>query len=188
MISQQACELARKTLSAQRFYHSECVAEASGNLAEKYGVDVEQARIAGYLHDILKERDPEDLLQRLQGSDIIDFTQIEHSPPIWHAYAGGLYVKEELGLDDDIANAVMYHTAGRKGMSMLEKVVFIGDYISEDREFKGVPEVREIAEHSLEKACVAALRNSIVHLCKKQKHIDINSVYAFNDLIFDGSK
>ncbi|MCL1887928.1 MAG: HD domain-containing protein, partial [Kiritimatiellaeota bacterium] len=95
-------------------------------MAERYGVDVERAKIAGYLHDILKEHDKEDLLQRLKASDIIEFARIEQSPAIWHAYAGGLYVRDELGLDDDIANAVMYHTAGRKGMSALEKVIFIG--------------------------------------------------------------
>ena len=179
----RAREFAKQALSDGRFYHTECVAKAALQLAQKHGIDGQKAVIAAYLHDILKERDEADLLQRLKASDIINFANIEKSPATWHAYAGGLYVRDELGLDEDIANAVMYHTAGRAGMRGLEKVIFIADYISEDREFLGVPEVRELAQTSLDEACVIALRNSIVHICKKFRHIDINSVEAFNELV-----
>lgn len=183
MTSQQARELAKSTLSDGRIRHTECVAAAAGHLVLKYGGDPERIQLAAFLHDILKENSNADLLQRLRGSDIIDFTQIEHSPAVWHAFAGGLYVRDELGLDADIAAAVMYHTTGRKGMSLLEKIIFLADYISMDREYHGVLEVRKLAENSLEEACIAALRNNIIHICKKQESIDLNSVFAFNDLI-----
>jgi len=179
----KARELAKSALSRSRFYHTECVAKAARQLALTHGIDEQKAVVAAYLHDILKERDKGDLLQSLIASDIMNFENIEKIPATWHAYAGGLYVRDELGMDDDIVHAVMYHTAGRAGMSGLEKVIFVADYISEDREFFGVPEVRELAQTSLDKACVAALRNSIVHICKKFKHIDTNSVHAFNELV-----
>jgi nicotinate-nucleotide adenylyltransferase len=139
--------------------------------------------VAALLHDVLKETDSGELWKRIKGSAIIDVAGIEHSPATWHAYAGGVYLLDELGLEEDIALAVMYHTAGRAGMSLLEKVVFVADYISPDRDFRGVAEVREAAETSLDEACVLALRNGIAHICRMRKHIDINSVLAFNDLI-----
>lgn len=179
----QARGLAKDMLSEARFYHTECVAKAAETLAQRYGEDVEHAKIAAYLHDILKEYSRADLLQRLQASAIIDVAEISKSPAIWHAFAGGLYVKDELGLDDEIADAVMHHTTGRVGMTKLEQIIFVADYISEDRDFRGVPEVRALAETSLDEACIAALRNSIVHLSKNLKHVDVNSVRAFNALV-----
>ncbi len=183
MTPQQARELAKTSLSEARFYHTECVAKAAEELAERYHVDVDNALIAAYLHDILKEHDRADLLQRMQGSAIILSTQMIDSPAIWHAYAGGCYVKEELGLSDDIANAVMYHTAGRADMSLLEKIIFVADFISEDRAFSGVSEVRALAQASLDEACIVALHNSIIHICKQYKPIDPHTVEAFNALL-----
>lgn len=183
MTPEEAKTLAKARLSKERFYHTACVAKAAEQLAGRHGVDVQKALVAAWLHDILKEADPRDLLQRIKGSDIMNASQIMRIPSVWHAYAGGLYVGRELGLEDDIANAVMMHTTGRAGMTALEKVILLADYTSADRTFKGVDEVRELANISLDKACAAAIRNGIIHVCKAGKPIDIHSVYAYNDLI-----
>lgn len=184
---QGAQQLAKQMLSAERYHHTSGVVDAADMLARRFGADAGRARLAAWLHDILKEQDRADLLQWLQRSDIMNLTQIKQVPPLWHAYAGGLFAKKELGLDDDIANAITYHTAGRVGMSLLEKIIFLADYISADRDFPGVGPVREQAEISLDGACLMALRNSIVHLCKMGRIIDVNSILAFNDLIENGS-
>ncbi len=180
MTVEQARQLAKDTLSAERFYHTECVAKAARQLAEHYGASVERAERAAYLHDILKERDERDLLQMLRGSDIINFTLIEQCPALWHSYAGGIYVLDELGLDAETADAVRYHTAGRPGMTTLEMIVFIADYISEDRDFRGADEVRPIAFESLERAVLAALRNGVIHLFKQSRFVNVSSVEAYN--------
>ncbi len=179
---EDAKKLARGMQSDERYHHTECVVAAAEMLAERFGADPARAALAAWLHDILKEQPKALLLQRLEGSDIIDVTQIRDIPALWHSYAGGMYVRDELCLDDEIAAAVSYHTAGRAGMSLLEKVVFLADYISEDRDFRGVEEVRDIAKTDLNAACIAALRNGIIHLCKQQRLIDLNTIRAFNDL------
>ena len=179
----EARELARNTLSEHRYYHTQCVAEAAIKLAAQYGCDVQKAELAALLHDILKERSDNDLLQILKGSDIINFAQIERCPALWHSFAGGIYVEDELGCPREIADAVRYHTAGRPAMTLLEKVVFLADYISADRDFKGVAEVREIAAHSLDSACLAALHNCIIHLAKQYRFINVGSVEAYNYLL-----
>ena len=76
-----------------------------------------------------------------------------------------------------------YHTAGRAGMTPLEQVVFLADYISADREFRGAEEVRHIAFVSMDEACLAALRNSLAHLLKLGRCIDLNSIRAFNHFV-----
>lgn len=183
MNSEQAKALARSVQSDERFYHTCCVADAAVTLAERFGEDVEKAATAAYLHDILKERDEADLLQILRGSDIIDFAQIERCPALWHSFAGGVYVEQELGCSRETADAVRYHTAGRPAMTLLDKVVFLADYISVDRDFRGADEVREIAAVSLERACMTALRNGLIHLFKQYRYVNVNSVEAYNYFI-----
>ena len=183
MTCDEARELARNTLSEHRFYHTECVAAAAVELAKQYGCDVQKAELAALLHDILKERSDDDLLQMLKGSDIIDFAQIERCPALWHSFAGGIYVEKELGCSREIADAVRYHTAGRCAMTLLEKVVFLADYISADRDFRGAVEVREIAARSLDEACLAALHNCIIHLTKQYRYVNVGSVEAYNCLL-----
>jgi len=187
MTEEEASSLARRTLSGERYYHTSRVVEAAGALAGRYGADAALARTAAWLHDICKEEDQKLLLQRLLGDDILRDGTVQRNHALLHSYAGGRFVKDVLGLDSEIADAVMYHTAGRAGMSLLEKVVFLADYISDDRDFPGLEEVREAAEKSLNAACVLALRNTIIHICKQQRVIDLNSVRAFNDLIGDMS-
>jgi predicted HD superfamily hydrolase involved in NAD metabolism len=185
---EQAQTLARETLSPHRFFHTQCVVKAARQLAAQYGANRQKAELAAWLHDILKERSDADLLHWLKGSDIIDESQIRRMRPLWHAYAAERYVRAELGLGDDVAYAIAFHTAGRPGMTLLEKVVFIADYISEDREFRGADEVREIVKTSLDRACLVALRNGLIHLCKLEKTIDVRSVLAFNDFVNIGSE
>ncbi|MDO4565841.1 MAG: bis(5'-nucleosyl)-tetraphosphatase (symmetrical) YqeK [Oscillospiraceae bacterium] len=180
MNSSEAKEFARSMQSDERFYHSCCVAEAAERLARRWDADEEKALEAAFLHDILKESDKGVLLQMLKGSDIISFTQIEKCPALWHSYAGGIYVEKELGCSREIADAVRYHTAGRAGMTLLDKIVFLADYISADREFKGAEEARELAFQFLDKACLTALRNGLVHLFKQYRFVNLDSVEAYN--------
>ncbi len=176
----EAKELAKQKLSQERFYHTECVAKAAEQLSLKVGYDKDMAIVAAYLHDILKEIPKNDLLQILSVGDIIAKNDLEASSPVWHAFAGGEYVVESLSLSSDIGDAVRYHTTARSNMTTLEKIVYLADYISEDRDFGGVVEVREAAEHSIDKAILLSLRNQICHLAKLGKHINKHSVEAFN--------
>ena len=179
----KARELAESTLSQKRFHHTQCVAAGARELAERFGCDPEEAELAGWLHDIMKERPEADLLQMIKASGIINFDAPERCPALRHAWAGGIYARQELGLPGSIADAITYHTTGREGMSALEKVVYLADYISADRDFPGVDEVRSLARKSLGRALFAALQNQIQHLAGSGRYIDGNSVAAYNDLL-----
>ena len=183
MNSEEARKLAETTLSKERFYHTECVARAAEALAKRHGADPEAAKLAGYLHDIAKERDKDDLLQMIEGSDIIDFDEIRQCPQVWHAYAGGVWAREELSVSDDIAGAIAHHTTAAASMTKLEMIVFIADFISEDRGYDETYDMRELAFESLESAVLGIVERQVRHIMNSRRYMDINIIRAYNDLI-----
>ena len=124
-------KIIRERMGDYRFSHSVNVAKEAKKLAKHYGADENKAEIAGILHDITKEMPKEQQLQIIIDSGIIlDNVQL-HAPKLWHGMSGSIVVRDELGIDDeDILNAIRYHTTGRAGMSLLEKVIFTADFTS----------------------------------------------------------
>ena len=105
-------------LTQKRFEHSLNVSEEAVKLAKKYGADTEKAELAGLLHDILKDTPPEKQLKILADFGII-MSDVELSAKkFWHAISGAVYIKHVLHIEDeDVYNAVRYHTTGRKNMT-----------------------------------------------------------------------
>lgn len=122
MDEKQYEEMVRSRLSEKRFVHSMNVAKAAEELAVQNGADPQKARLAGILHDIMKESPPEEQLKIMESSGIM-LTDVERSAPkLWHAMAGAAYLQNVLGIEDsEVLNAVRYHTTGRANMSALEK-------------------------------------------------------------------
>ena len=111
----QYVELIRSRLSDYRFYHSVCVAEAAVQLAERFGADVEQAYVAGILHDVMKEEEPS--VQRAyieKAGERMSDLEIRIGK-VYHQMSGAAYARLELGITDpDILNAIRYHTTARR--------------------------------------------------------------------------
>lgn len=171
-------------LGDSRYTHSLCVADSARELAARYGAESENAYTAGLLHDILKDASGEEQLCALKKSGIILTPSETANPKLWHAPAGAAYLEHELGItDEDMLNAVRYHTTGRAGMSLLEKVIYIADYVSADRTYNGADTMRTLAAQSLEAAMLFALEFGIGHLAKTKQVIHTNSVECYNELI-----
>ncbi|MCL1832279.1 MAG: bis(5'-nucleosyl)-tetraphosphatase (symmetrical) YqeK [Oscillospiraceae bacterium] len=141
----------REHFTPKRYTHSINVAIMCGELSKKHGlspIESERAYIAGLLHDISKVKQR----QLGEGWD-------------WHAVAGADYVRDELGITDfDVLNAIRYHTTGRENMSMVEKIVYIADKISAERDYEGVEELRNVAFEDLDES----VRVNII--ARKKKH------------------
>lgn len=147
--------LLQSLMKQSRYEHSLNVSDRAAFLAEKYGADIEKARFAGLVHDICKGMAGEEQLAIIKDGGIVLDEDTEKSPALWHSIAGSLYIQTELGVtDEDIINAVRYHTTGRAGMSMLEKVIYIADLTSADRNYPDACYVRRLAEISLDQ-CIA---------------------------------
>ncbi len=177
-------DLIGSRLSEKRFIHSVNVAKAGVALAERYGGDKEKAYLAGILHDIMKEEKPEIQLQMLKKHDIMTDTVTLGAPPLWHAKTGAIFCKEQLGIDDqDLLNAISYHTTGRANMSQLEKLVFLADYIGEERDYQDVDVMRAETMISMERGMRYALAFSIQDLVNRDKTIHLDTVAAYNFVV-----
>lgn len=182
-------KIIRSRLKTARYKHSKNVAKEAVRLAKKYGADPDKAEIAGILHDITKETLPDEQLQIMKNSGII-LDDIERaSQKLWHAISGSGYIKTELGItDEDILNAVRYHTTARAGMSVLEKVIFIADFTSEERDYDGVEKMRKAADKSLEDAMIEGLSFSIADLSQRKLTIAADTFMAYNEVVFQKSR
>lgn len=182
-------EVIRPKMGEKRFAHSVNVAKAAVVLAEKYGADVDKAYTAGILHDITKEFSPEKQLQIINDGGIILDNIQKHAQKLWHSISGSIYIQTELGINDsDIINAIKYHTTGRAGMSLLEKVIFIADFISAERTYTGVQIMREKAQVSLEEAMIYSYQFTFTDLSSRELAIHTDEVNCYNELILNKQK
>lgn len=177
------CEV-RQRLSEKRFYHSQCVAEEAARLAVLYGADPEKARLAGLLHDILKDTPAEEQLKILQGFGIMMSDTELANRKLWHAISGAAFLEFGLGIRDrELLSAVRCHTSGRKNMTLLEKVLFVADYISADRDYPGVEELRAVARESLEEAIIEGVAFTVQELMSRREPVASASIDAYNDAV-----
>nr|WP_211295701.1 bis(5'-nucleosyl)-tetraphosphatase (symmetrical) YqeK [Planifilum fimeticola] len=183
MNREKLMEAAKRQMPSSRWEHTLRVMETAAELARRTGADPEKADIAAILHDyckfwpedkqrewILRHRLPQDLLQ--------------YNKELWHAPVGAEAVREELGIDDEeVLNAIRSHTTGRPGMSLLEKVIFLADYIEPGRSFSGVEEVRRLAREDLDRAILKALDNTIVYLVERGFKVYPLTILTRNDFL-----
>lgn len=177
-------KLLRSKLDDYRYIHSLGVAKSAKELAALYGADEEKAYTAGLLHDVMKNASPDEQLQIMEKADIILSPCEKLNQKLWHAIAGAAFLKTELNItDEEIISAVRWHTTGKAGMTTLEKTVYLADFISEDRTYPDVDEVRRLAHISLERAIVYTQKYCIQKLLSQNMIIDPSSVECYNDLV-----
>ncbi len=175
-------------MSEHRYVHSVNVAKEAKILAKKYGADEEKAYIAGMLHDITKEMPREEQLQIILDSDIILDNVLSEAPKLWHGLSGSLYVRKNLDIqDEDILNAIRYHTTGRAGMSLLEKIIFVADYTSEERTYKGIATMRKKSRKSLEDAMLYGFKFTFGDLTSRELAIHPNELNCYNEIVLKKS-
>lgn len=176
----------KKRLNPDRLYHSLNVADEAKKLAKHYGADEQKAFTAGLLHDILKNTPDSELLQYFERNGIM-LTETERAGrKTWHAMAGADFLRRELHVtDEDILSAVRWHTTGKAGMTLLDKVLFIADFISADRDYPGVERMREKAYVSLEDAMLEGLQFTINELVENAWPVHEDSIRAYNELVIN---
>ncbi|MGN0327522.1 MAG: bis(5'-nucleosyl)-tetraphosphatase (symmetrical) YqeK [Lachnospira sp.] len=165
-----------------RFRHTIGVADTSACLAMRYGYDMEKAYIAGLLHDCAKCVPDEIKIQECNNNNI-EISDIEYnSPYLLHSKLGAFYAKTKYGItDNDICSAITYHTTGKPDMSLLDKIIFIADYIEPYRNKAGnLSEIRSLAFIDVDKAIKVVLHDTIEYLKESGKPIDRTTVDTYN--------
>lgn len=176
-------QMLKSRLTEKRFFHSLCVAKEAVRLAEKYGGDTEKAFLAGLLHDICKDTSPKQQLKLFEQFGIMLDDIEKNAPKLWHARLGAAYLEIVLGLEDrEIINAVRYHTTARANMSLLEKLIYLADFTSEDRNYDGVDNIRVAVDDSLNKALYDALKFSVEDLEAKSLPVHSDTLEAYSEI------
>ena len=176
----------RELMGDYRFTHSVNVAQEAVTLARLYGADEHKAYVAGILHDVTKEIPHEEQLQIIKDGGIILDNVQKNAPKLWHSISGSVYVRTKLGItDEDIINAIRYHTTGRAGMSLLEKIIYTADYTSAERNYNGADVMREKSRKSLEEAMIFSCQFTLQNLSSKEAAIHPDQLFCYNDLVLN---
>ena len=177
-------EYLENNLKIRRFQHSLGVRDTAATLAQIYGEDVEKAKIAGIVHDCAKNMQDEELIKICleHGMDISDV--YKESPQLLHGAVGAIIANELMEIyDKDILNAISYHTTGREEMSLLEKIIYISDYIEPMRNFPGVEAIRDMAFKDLDIALLKAFDNTIKFVINNEELLHPHTILGRNYII-----
>jgi len=176
--------IVKSRMSQRRFEHCVNVSYTAKKLAEKYGANKEKAMIAGILHDITKESPPEYHMNIIRKFNIPITKHDTISKGMLHSITGSTYAEKVLRIRDrDIINAIRYHTTGREEMSLLEKIVFVADFTSAERDYRGVEKIRKCAAEDLDLGVLSGLLFSINNLLEIRAPIHPNTLLAYNDIV-----
>jgi len=170
----------KNNLKPKRLKHVFGVVDSIDALALKYGIDRNKARLSALYHDILKENSANRLIEYIRENGE-DPGELLHAGKVLHSQAGAIFARVEGGiLDEDILNAIRYHTTGREEMSTLEKMLYLADVIEAGRDYEGVDRLRDLSMKDLDLAMLHALNSSLRFLEDRNDYILISSVRARN--------
>lgn len=164
----------KKKLSEKRFIHSIGVEYTATCLAMAHGADIEKARIAGLLHDNAKYLTQEEELKKAKKFKLSINSSEFKNPDLLHGKIGAFYAEEKFGIKDkEILDAIIYHTTGRPKMTLLDKIIYVADYIEPNRKMLDeLPMIRKEAFADLDKCVVHILRNTLEYLWTRDIVID----------------
>ena len=163
------------------------VAKKAREMAEKFGADSEKAYFAGLLHDITKNSPQEEHLKIFETFGIILTAVEKNAQKLWHAMSGCAYLKHFLDInDEEILSAVRYHTTAKANMNLTEKILYLADFTSEDRDYPDVDVIRKLVDISLDDAFIYALKFSISDLVEQGRAIHPDTVEAYNEFCLGG--
>lgn len=171
----------QSALSIERYIHTMGVVKAARKLAEHYGADVKKAEYAALLHDCAKDYPP-DMKRRFCKEYHVPVDDIMLGTiDLTHAFLGAEVARREYLVDDEeILGAIKYHTTGKKNMTLLEKIIFIADYIEEGRKkFDTLEESRKLAFEDIDKAMAFILGHTIEYVKQRNRPLHPLSVEAY---------
>ena len=167
----------KEHLKESRLAHTCRVADEAAALARRFGADPAKAVTASIFHDMAKNLTREEMNRQVRTFGL-DPKYIDN-PNLAHSKIARCLMERDFGIgDQDILNAVSYHTTGRAGMSLLEKVVFLADGIEPGRSYPSVDVIRDLARTDLDKACLCMLERTVGYLKKKGAFIDTDTTDA----------
>lgn len=180
---EELLEKVAAAMSEKRFKHVLGVEKAALELAEKYDCDKTKTSLAALLHDYAKEVADEVFLALIDQKDLNPDLK-NWGNNIWHGLVGAHLIAADFGLvDQEILQAIQRHTIGADEMTLLDKVLYVADYIEPGRDFPDVDEARAIARQNLDKAVAFETAQTVAHLAKKGIPIHPQTLETYNSYV-----
>lgn len=171
-----------KELDSKRFEHTIGVEYTAAALAMAHGADVKDAQLAGLLHDCAKgvPDDKKISLCEKYGLPIRDVERL--NPGLLHSKLGRYFAEHEYGVtNEDILGAIEWHTTGKPDMSLLEKIVFVADYIEPSRkQLDNMNEIRNLAFKDINKALIRILEDTLLYIRQTGKEVDMMTEQTYH--------
>ena len=180
-VSQKLRKQLENELKPDRFDHTLGVAYTAANMAFLYGADIEKALIAGYLHDCAKCMTHEEQIKICEKNDI-EITEVERkNHSLLHAKVGMYLARTKYDIyDSEILGAIRWHTTGREDMTLLEKIVYIADFIEPNRKpLENMAEIRKEAFTDIDRCLAHILHDSVIYLKTIGKEVDEATMNAY---------
>ena len=162
-------------VKAKRLAHIRGTEEEAVRLARRWGADEEQARKAGILHDCTKYLDLEEQLQLCEKYGIVLDELEQKAVKLLHAKTGAAIARHVFGMPEAICSAIFWHTTGRADMTLLEKVLYMADYVEPNRRFEEVEELRRLAYSDLDAAVLRGCELSIADMAERGQPVHRNT-------------
>ncbi|WP_315073403.1 bis(5'-nucleosyl)-tetraphosphatase (symmetrical) YqeK [uncultured Clostridium sp.] len=176
----------KSNLKENRYIHTLGVADTAKKLAKLNGISEEKAEIAGLAHDVAKNLSKDKIKEMMQENNIVLSDVEENNPNLWHSIVGPIEAKNKLGIEDEeILDAIRWHTTGKINMSILTKIIYIADMIEPGRDFEGIESLRKITFRNLDEGVYYGLNSSIEILLARNLLIDENTIRARNYFLFN---
>lgn len=172
-------EFLKKNLTQKRLIHTANVVSIALTKVKELGLDTQKVYLATLLHDCAKY---------LNKKDFPAFTLPEGVPPkVEHSFLGAYVAKNLLGIsDEEVLDAINYHTSGKANMTTLGKLVFVADMVEEGRNYEGVERLRELYKKDFKKCFVECLSEEVLHLLNKKEYIYIETLNAYDFYVKKG--
>lgn len=172
-------QFVKKYLPEKRLRHTANVINCALNKAKELNLDAEKVRISATLHDCAKY---------IEHTKVKGFVLPKDVPaPVVHSFLGAFIAEKYLGVDDqEILDAIRFHTSGKANMTLLGKLIFVADMVEEGRDYEGVEYLRELYEQEdFEKCFVECLKEEFLHLLNKKQRIYVETINAFEYYVKD---
>lgn len=178
-----------KILSKERYQHSWQVAKLAEKIAEYYHISSRKAKILGLIHDCAKDYSFVELKQSMKKYHI-HLNEIERLiPGIWHAYIGAEIARDIFRIhDQEMLDAIKYHSTASKYLSLLGKIIYIADKIEPGRNIENTEKVKELVWKDIDQAMLELLNRELKHLINRNMAIHPDTLQARNKILHDHSK
>ena len=170
--------IAMSFLKPKRMPHVLGTEQEAVRLARQYGADVTKAQIAALLHDCTKKLNRDEQLALCAHYSIVPDPLERQTLKLLHAKTGAAVARDLFGVDDDIYNAIYWHTTGKADMTVLEKVIYMADYVEPNRVFDGVDDLRDAVHTDLDMGLLMGLQDSIEEMTERGNPVHYRTVEA----------